>query len=43
MFASWEHPDLDLKIVLWLRHDRANQPGHDEVKVECRLQTKTDR
>ncbi len=43
MFASWEHPDLDLKVVLWLKHDLANKQGQDEVKVECRLQTKTSK
>jgi hypothetical protein len=43
MFASWEHPDLDLKVVLWLKHDLANKQGQNDVKVECRLQTKTSK
>ncbi len=41
MYASWEHPELDLKIVLWLKHDPTEKQVRDVVKVECRLQKKT--
>jgi hypothetical protein len=40
MYASWEHPELDLKIVLWLKHDPTGKQVRDVVKVECRLQKK---
>ena len=40
MYASWEHPELDLKIVLWLKHDPTEIQVRDVVKVECRLQKK---
>lgn len=42
MYASWEQPELDLKVVLWLRHDPTKQPVRDVVTVECRLQKKTE-
>ena len=40
MYASWEHPELDFKIVLWLRHNPTEKQVQNVVKVECRLQKK---
>ena len=39
MFVSWQHPDLNLKLVLWLKHGLADHQQQDEVIVEGRLQT----
>ncbi len=41
MYASWEHPHLDLKFVLWLKYDRASKDGAEAVTVDGRLQSKT--
>ena len=41
MYASWEHPHLDLKFVLWLKYNRASRDGAEEVRVDGRLQSKT--
>ena len=41
MYASWEHPDLDLKFVLWLKYDLAATHGAEEIAVDGRLQSKT--
>ena len=41
MYASWEHPHLDLKFVLWLKYDQARRYGVEEVTVDGRLQSKT--
>lgn len=43
MYASWEHPELDLKVVLWLKHDPMEKQVRDVVKVECSLQKKSGR
>ncbi len=42
MYTSWEHPDFDLKFVLWLKYDQTAKYGTEEVTVDGRLQTKTD-
>ena len=41
MYASWEHPDFDLKFVLWLKYESNEKYGTDEVTVDGRLQSKT--
>ena len=41
MYASWEHPDFDLRFVLWLKYDSTAKYGADEVTVDGRLQSKT--
>lgn len=43
MFASWAHPTHDLKVVLWLKQAVVEQQDLKGVKVECRLQSKTDK
>ena len=43
MFVSWQHPDLNLKLVLWLKHGSANVQRQDEVIVEGRLQSMADK
>ncbi len=43
MFVSWQHPDLNLKLVLWLKHRSANGQRQDEVIVEGRLQSMADK
>ena len=41
MYASWEKPEMDLKFVLWLKHETTDsQPPH-VVTVEGRLQRKS--
>jgi hypothetical protein len=40
MYASWEHPQLDFKIVMWLRYIPTEKQARNVVKVECRLQKK---
>ncbi len=40
MYASWEHPEHDLKVVLWLKLDPTIKQMQEVVKVECRLQRK---
>jgi hypothetical protein len=40
MFVSWQNPDLNLQLNLWLKHDLAKMQ-QDEVAVEGRLQTIT--
>jgi hypothetical protein len=42
MFVSWQHPALNLKLVLWLKHGLADHQRPDEVLVEGRLQTMSD-
>ena len=40
MYASWEHPEYDLKVILWLKRDPTIKQMQEVVKVECRLQRK---
>ncbi len=42
MFVSWQHPDLDLKLVIWLKYGLASTLRSDEVIVEGRLQSIAD-
>jgi len=39
MFVSWQHPDLNLKLVLWLKHGLATAQPKDELIVEGHLQS----
>jgi hypothetical protein len=43
MFVSWQHPDLNLKLVLWLKYGLATTLRSDEVIVEGRLQSMSDK
>ena len=41
MFVSWQHPGLNLKLELWLKHGLADRQ-QDEVTVEGLLQPIVD-
>lgn len=43
LFASWEHAELNLKAVLWLQYEMADNEGQNEVVVKCQLQPKTEK
>ena len=38
LFASWEHPELNLKAELWLTYEMTAKGTQNEVRVKCRLQ-----
>ena len=38
LFASWEHPEFNLKALLWLTFETAGKGQQNEVTVECRVQ-----
>ena len=38
LFASWDHPELDLKAELWLTYEMIAKGAQNEVRVKCRLQ-----
>ena len=38
LFTSWEHPEFNLKAVLWLEYEIVNEKWRDELAVRCRLQ-----
>lgn len=40
LFASWEHPELNLKAELWLTYEMTDKGPQNEVSVKCRLQPK---
>lgn len=42
LYASWDHPDLKLKAVLWLTYELGKKERQTEVFVKCRLQPKVD-
>lgn len=42
LFASWEHPEFNLKAVLWLAYEIVDKGRQNEVIVKCRLQPKAD-
>lgn len=41
LYASWAHPEEDLKAVLWLTYKVASKTSQNEVVVQCRLHPKT--
>lgn len=43
LFASWEHPQGDLQLVLWLKYEPSSQGEQQEVFVECQLQPKLNK
>ena len=43
MFVSWQHPGLNLKLVLWLKHGLTTTLRSEEVIVEGRLQSMADK
>lgn len=43
MFVSWQHPELNLKLVLWLKHGLAATQTRDELIVEGHLQPMADK
>jgi hypothetical protein len=40
LFASWAHPEKNLKAVLWLSYEVGNTGSQNEVVVQCQLQPK---
>ena len=42
LFASWEHPKLNLTAVLRLEYEMVNEKWRDELAVRCRLQSKAN-
>jgi hypothetical protein len=41
LFASWEHPEMNLKAVLWLTYEAGNKASQNEAVVKCEIQPKT--
>jgi hypothetical protein len=40
LYASWEHPEMNLKAVLWLTYEAGNNASQNEAVVKCQLQAK---
>jgi hypothetical protein len=38
LFASWEHLDFNLKVVLWIRHEMVDKKRQGGIVVKCQLQ-----
>ena len=38
LFASWEHAESNLKVLLWLRHEADSNERNDVVVVEYQVQ-----
>lgn len=43
LYASWEHPEMNLKAVLWLTYEADNKASQNEVVVKCQIQPKTEK
>lgn len=43
LFASWEHAELNLRAVLWLHYEMADNQRQNEVVVKCQIQPKTEK
>ena len=42
LFASWNHLELNLNAVLWLRYEMFNKERQKQVVVKCQLQPKVN-
>lgn len=41
LFASWAHPEMNIKAFLWLTYEERHAGSQNEVVVQCQLQPKT--
>lgn len=43
LFASWDHPELNVTAVLWLTSEMSNNGRQSKVDVQFRLQPKVEK